>query len=298
MELLPKPADVCLVQSLVRKLQAAYPFLHTFPIGQSVLCREIPAIVLDKGSETVVIAAAFHAQEWITSLVALRLCADIAAAFEEHRLLAGLDIRRVSTGRRIVWVPQVNPDGVEIALHGSKTAGRLAEDVRRLGGDRPGCWQANARGVDLNHNYPAGWKDLHKQEEEAGICGPSPRQWGGHHPASEPETRALLHLCRRIKPRHVLALHTQGEEIYWHYGARTPKRSRLMARVMADASGYLATSPTGLASHGGFKDWFIEETGRPGFTIELGKGKNPLPLSDFEPLYAKAQEMLLLGAYM
>ena len=67
---------------------------------------------------------------------------------------------------------------------------------------------------------------------------------------------------------------------------------------MADASGYTATAPTGLASHGGFKDWFIEETGRPGFTLELGRGVNPLPLSDFDAMYEKAREMLLLAAFM
>ena len=36
----------------------------------------------------------------------------------------------------------------------------------------------------------------------------------------------------------------------------------------------------------------------PGFTIELGRGVNPLPLDSFEAVYAKAQEMLLLAALM
>lgn len=101
-------------------------------------------------------------------------------------------------------------------------------------------------------------------------------------------------LCRRHRFRHVLALHAQGEEIYWRYGNRTPPQSHLMAEVMAVSSGYTAAEPTGLASHGGFKDWFIEETGRPGFTVECGRGKNPLPLDDFEPLYERLREMLAI----
>lgn len=298
MHITPRPADAGAVHTILRGLKQAYPFLQMFPAGGSVLRREIPAVMLDKGPDTVVIAAAFHGQEWITSLVALQLCADIAGAWTEGRALAGLDIRRVCAGRRVIWLPQVNPDGVEIALHGSSAAGRFAPPVHRLGGDEPGLWQANARGVDINHNFPAGWETLQKMEQAKGIGGPSPRQWGGPCPASEPETKALIHLCRRIRPRHVIALHTQGEEIYWQYGSRTPRQSRLMAQVMAEASGYRAAAPEGLASHGGFKDWFIEETGRPGFTLELGRGHNPLPLSDFEPLYAKAREMLLLGAFM
>ena len=108
----------------------------------------------------------------------------------------------------------------------------------------------------------------------------------------------MTELCRRCRFRHVIALHSQGEEIYWDYGPRTPERSRLMAEILASASGYTVARPSGLASAGGFKDWFIEETGRPGFTIELGRGENPLPLTDFEPLYQKAREMLLLALMM
>ena len=298
MKIRPQRADAGAVQGMLRALGHEYPFLRVVPVGGSVLGREIPAIILEKGEQTVVMAAAFHGQEWITSLVLLQLCGDICAAMAAGQRLVGLDIRRAAAGRRLVLVPQVNPDGVEIALHGAASAGRFAPVVARLGGNRPGLWQANARGVDINHNFPAGWKALRKMEKEKGITGPSPRQWGGPCPVSEPETDAMICLCRKLCPRHVVALHTQGEEIYWKYGTRTPPQAHLMAQVMADASGYKAASPSGLASHGGFKDWFIEETGRPGFTLEMGRGKNPLPLSDFEALYEKAQEMLLLAAFM
>ena len=71
-----------------------------------------------------------------------------------------------------------------------------------------------------------------------------------------------------------------------------------MAEIMAASSGYAVADPEGLASHGGFKDWFIEEMRRPGFTLEMGQGVNPLPLSDFGELYEKAREMLLLAALM
>ena len=54
----------------------------------------------------------------------------------------------------------------------------------------------------------------------------------------------------------------------------------------------------GMAAYGGCKDWFIRCFHRPGFTIELGRGENPLPLSDFETLYEKAREMLVLCAVL
>ena len=267
------------VSGLVNALTARYRFLGVVPIGCSVCGRNLWSLTIGNGNENVLIAAAFHGQEWITSWVCLRLCEDLCGALEKNRELLGWNVRRAMADRRLVLVPLVNPDGVEQGLH-----------------DR--AWQANANGVDLNHNFNAGWEKLQQQEKENGICGPCARQWGGAAPASEPETQALMNLCEHLSFRHVVALHSQGEEIYWQYGKHTPPESRLMAMTMAAASGYRVSRPTGLASHGGFKDWFIETYHRPGFTIELGKGCNPLPLTHFEKVYQKAREMLLISAFL
>ena len=72
----------------------------------------------------------------------------------------------------------------------------------------------------------------------------------------------------------------------------------MIARVMAEASGYEVAKPEGLSAHGGFKDWFIQCYHRPGFTIELGRGCNPLPLAQFEEIYNKAREMLALSVLL
>lgn len=294
----PQPADSGTVRGLLAALCGRYRFLELQPVGRSVLGRDIYGLLIGGGRERVLYAAAFHGQEWITSLVLLRLCEEICRALDGDGRLADMDFRRAMAGRCLVFIPQVNPDGVDIALRGSVTAGRFAAMVAEKGGDTPGLWQANARGVDINHNFDAGRAILQTMERESGIDGPSPRRWCGEAAESEPETKALTALCRRGDFRHVLALHSQGEEIYWQYGTRTPPYARMMANILASASGYVVADPEGLASHGGFKDWFIEETGRPAFTIELGRGVNPLPLGDFEALYAKAREMLLLAALM
>lgn len=295
---LPQPADSATVRALLAALCGRYRFLELQPVGRSLLGRDIYGVMLGGGHERVLYAAAFHGQEWITTLVLLRLCEEICEAMGRDGRLADMDFRRAIAGRCLVFVPQVNPDGVDIALGGSRMAGQYAALVAEKGGDTPGLWQANARGVDLNHNFNAGREALLAMEREQGIDGPSPRRFGGDAAESEPETRALTALCRRGDFRHVLALHTQGEEIYWQYGRRTPTHARMMANILAASSGYAVAQPTGTACHGGFKDWFIEEMGRPGFTLEMGRGENPLPLADFEPLYEKAREMLLLAALM
>ena len=77
-----------------------------------------------------------------------------------------------------------------------------------------------------------------------------------------------------------------------------PDRALLMAQVMATSSGYAISSPEGLAIGGGFKDWFITELRRPAFTIEVGLGKNPLPIQNFYQIYPRLEEMLVLSAIM
>ncbi len=294
----PQTTDSGVVRGMMYALRGRYRFLDTMPIGRSVLGKEIFALLLGTGSERVLYAAAFHGQEWLTALVVLRLCEDICEALQRDGKLDDLDLRQAFSGRSLMLVPMVNPDGVDIAIHGSACAGCFAEQVTALGGDVPGLWQANARGVDINHNFNAGWAEMQEMTRKKGPNGPAARQWRGPAPESEPETAALTGLCSRFRFRHVLALHSQGEEIYWRYGRRTPEHARMIADVLSAASGYTVADPEGFASHGGFKDWFIESTGRPGFTIELGKGTNPLPISDFEKIYAGAREMLLLAGLL
>lgn len=290
--------DTGTVRRMIYALRARYPFLDARPIGSSVLGRELYALTLGHSNQRILYAAAFHAQEWITALLVLRLCEDICATLHSGVRLEDMDLRRALSGRSLFFVPVVNPDGVEIAMHGAKSALVYAEAVRERGGDTPGLWQANACGVDLNRNYDAGWSIAHAEEAGLGVNGPGPRRYGGPTPESEPETQALIRLCRQTPFCHAIALHTQGEEIYWKYGDHTPPKGRIMAEIMAVSSGYTVTKPDPVASHAGFKDWFIQEFHRPGFTFECGKGENPLPLSDFEPLYARLRETLLLAALM
>ena len=296
----PQPVDYGVVRGLCAALCGRYSFLRPACVGHSVLGREIPALTLSIGAadNQVLLAAAFHGQEWLTALCALRLCEEMCQAVRAGVKLCGIPVTRALQGRRIWFVPLVNPDGVEIARYGSGAAGAYAASVAATGGDTPGLWQANARGVDINHNFNAGWEEMQVLAQKSGKNSPGARQYSGKSPESEPETRALTDLCRRYAFRQVVALHSQGEEIYWEYGEDTPPQSRIMAQVLGAASGYAVTAPTGLAGHGGFKDWFIRCFHRPGFTIELGLGVNPLPVAQFEAIYEKAREMLLLSVLL
>ena len=278
----PQPIDYGAVRSLCAALQGRYPYLRWVPMGHSVQGREISALVLSTGGcdQRVLMAAAFHGPEWLTALCALRLCEELCMALQSGLPLCGIPILRALQGRQIWFIPLVNPDGVEMARYGAPIP-------------HSGRW--NAHGVDINSNFNAGWEEMQalaakNDKKSYAYRGPSPE--------SEPETRALTDLCRQYAFRHVVALHSQGEEIYWAYGEDTPPQSRMMAQILGEASGYRVTEPSPEAAHGGFKDWFIRCYHRPGFTIELGRGENPLPLTQFEEIYEKAREMLVLSVLL
>ena len=290
--------DERMVADFLRRLHRQYPFLTVRSLGQSVLGRPVWALQLGESRERVLFAGAFHGMEWLTASLLLAFAEELCFALDSGLYLADIDVRRALLGRGLVIVPCVNPDGVEISLHGADGAGALRDTVARLSGGDTVHWQANGRGVDLNHNFDAGWHILRQLEIDAGITGPGPTRFGGYAPESEPETQLLTALCRTVPFRHVLAFHSQGEEIYGQYGRTAPRGAALMLRVLALTSGYRPVENESLASHGGFKDWFISAFDRPGFTIEIGRGENPLPLRDLKPIYDRLREMMTLAAIM
>ena len=272
--------------------------LQDFCIGKSCAGRDITALKIPSNTEYVLFAAAFHGSEHITSNILLMFIEEFCDAYEKNRSLCGINIRKALGNRGVIFVPRVNPDGCEISIHGALGCGREAGSIYKMCQGDFTHWNANLRGVDINHNFDAGWKRLHALERKSGILGPAPTRFGGYAPHSEPETQALVNLCKEYNIHHAIALHSQGEVIYWSYNGLESKTSRRMAEIMAATSGYALDVPVDLATGGGFKDWFISEYLRPAFTVEVGKGKNPLPISEAAKIYAKLREMITISTIM
>lgn len=283
---------------LIDTLCSEYSFIKRNVIGRSCAGRDITALKIGASQEYSLIAAAFHGSERITTVVLLMFIEEFARALKNGECIAGINISKAMTGRGVIFIPCVNPDGCEISLHGAIACGELKGKIAKLCRNDFAHWNANLRGVDINHNFDAGWQELRQKEVKEGIYGPGPTRFGGYKPESEPETLALTELCRTVRIRHAVALHSQGEVIYWNYGCNTPPRGKKMAEIMATSSGYALDTPVGIADGGGFKDWFISEFRRPGFTVELGNGKNPLPAESAGEIYSRVKEMLVLCTIM
>lgn len=278
---------------LIKNLLAKYNFLNHGVIGKSHCERNIEFLSLGNFENSILWACAFHGMEWLTSLVILKFLENICNRIKSKNKILGIDIEKNLKNRGLVIIPCVNPDGVEISLNGYKSANEFQNLVKKASNIHTFSWQANAVGVDINHNFNAGWNELKKLEKENNILEPSPTRFGGKKPESEPETRALVNFCQKNKFSYAIAFHSQGEEIYWKYGKNIPENSYKLAKIFSITSGYKLSSPEGLAVGGGFKDWFIKEFNKPAFTIEMGMGKNPLPISNLCPIYNKIYKMLL-----
>lgn len=279
---------------MINTLRKKYRFIRHSYAGKSVCGRCIDVLHIGNTKNRVLYCGGFHGSEYLTILAVLKFFEECAYALAHDGMVGEYRVSDCLKIRGLTIVPCVNPDGVEIALHGSKAAMKYRPFVEEVS-DRTEKWQANARGVDINHNFNAGWEELKKRELNRNICKPSPTRFGGNHPESEPETKALTNLCKTTDFERAVALHSQGREIYCSFGKHTPVLSFRLASAFSQASGYNIGFPEEIATGGGFKDWFIERFRKPALTIEMGLGENPLPLSDFDKEYEIMQNMLCLG---
>lgn len=282
-------------ESCIKKLNVSFDGLYLTTCGKSLLNRDIYALVAGEGDKNILYVGGTHGLEWLTSLLLLKFTENLMAAWDNGTAMAGFDVREILKNRKLIVIPELNPDGIEISLNGASACGKYADkNIEICNGDFS-LWSANARGVDINHNFNAEWYALREAERAAGISSPSPRRYGGLFPESEPETAAITRLCRRVPVERLISFHSQGEEIYYEYGKNTPEKSLHIAKIFSALTDYTLVKNSGLSFGGGLKDWFIEEFKREAFTVEIGKGKNPLPLESADEIYNKLEAMMVVG---
>lgn len=290
------PLDYRALMDTIQLFSERYPFINVTYMGTSILGRGIPMVSLGDGGgkcKSLLYVGCHHGMEWITSIVLLRFIEDYCEAFKGRDCVYNVNVQRLFRSRTIHVIPQLNVDGADIQINGA--GGCILEDrlLSMNGGGDFSHWQANARGVDLNHNYDAGFYDYKKLEAELGINGGCATRFSGESPESEPEVASLTSLIRYSSEiRTVLTLHTQGEEIYYTSGGYCPPGSRSIGRLLSRMTGYKLTCPEGAACYGGLTDWYIRKMHRPSFTVECGSGVNPLPIDDYKDIYAKLGEAL------
>ncbi len=280
--------DYAILDESIKALKSKYDFIETGSIGYSIMGRSLHKITLGKGSKNVLFIGAHHGMEWITSAILMRFINDFASDYIRGRHAFGISTRVLFETRKIHVIPMLNPDGVEYSLHGVEKSNILRDRLIKMNAENDDFshWQANARGVDLNHNYSSGFSQYKIIEKELKIPHGAPTKYSGDYSESEPETKALCNFVRIVNPSLALSLHTQGEEIFYTSGSKSATNSLPIVKTVARLTGYKISMPSGTASYGGFTDWFVEEFDKPSLTLECGRGTNPLPYSDLDKIYS------------
>lgn len=272
----------------VEGITARYPAVWSGYFGQSVLGRRLPRLSLGYGPRRVFYNAAHHANEWITAPLLMRFAERYAAAAAFGFDIEGRSAQKLQAEVTLTVAPMVDPDGVDLvcgAFPPGSPEWMRAAVMNTPGIPFPAGWKANIDGVDLNLQYPALWERAKEIKFAAGFTRPGPRDYVGQAPLSAPEARAVYELSLAEDFDRTVSWHTQGQVIYWQFADYMPEGAEALGRRLSEVSGYALEQTPEDSAYAGYKDWFIQEYNRPGFTVEAGQGINPLPLRDFERIW-------------
>jgi len=292
-----QPWSSFLLEETLSALSKGFPFLEVQSIGESVMGKPLYLVKMGKGPKALFCNGAHHANEWITTPLLLRFLEAYAEAYKKGGELLGVSAPLLYEHTCLYLVPMVNPDGVDLVT-GALSSGEFYTDARILSESYPNIpfpsgWKANIRGTDLNLNYPAGWEEAKRIKFEQGFSLPGPRDYVGKSPLSAPESKALYELTERSDFLLSLSYHTQGRVIFWKYLDLEPPCAFRIGEKLSAASGYGLELTPYASGFAGYKDYFIQNFLRPGYTVEAGLGENPLPLTQFPRMEAENRGLLL-----
>lgn len=239
-------------------------------IGKSEWGNEIPYIQIGEGKNCIFLIGSHHGREWITSLFLMKLVNEYANLYIEGSMIGEYSPTLLDEYSLII-IPMLNPDGVTIQQNGMKSVD-FADKLTLWKLNNYSFvfkrWKANALGVDLNRQYPAGWDKLNKKPSK-----PFYKHYRGIKPIQAAEVKALVQFTNKLKPKLAVAYHTTGREVYWFYQNKSdhiPRDYDLAAKI-SHMTGYTLALPERDAIGGGYTDWFITHFRLPAFTIEMCK---------------------------
>jgi predicted deacylase len=168
----------------------------TFTIGRSVEQRDIGVQRIGDGPRAVVLVGGLHTGGEDNSRMIVE---QLAAYF-------GANPRDVPRAVTLYLLPSVNPDGTARGIH------------------------TNARGVDLNRNWPS-------DDWTTDACHPAsgcPPGLGGVAPLSEPETAALYNFIVALRPEVTIVWHAEAPLVE----ANEVPGADVYGKRFAEAAGY------------------------------------------------------------
>lgn len=262
------------IYAKMKKLARQYPqYVHLERIGISHDRREIRSLTIGNPRKVLFCTAGVHGRESINPVILVHIMEEYAWAYQGRQAVPGQPYTVCELLREcgICFVPLVNPDGYEIASRGFRQVRdpKLRQSLRIR--DIPSKeWKYNARGVDINRNFP---------------CRSYRPQHSGDCPASENETKALIHLFHSCDSVGYVDFHSRGKIIYYYRNAMPADHNRYshrLARYLQELSGYELGGPEEEAhtpySGGNSVNYYSEVLKMPALTVETVEESASFPL--------------------
>ncbi len=253
-------------------------------IGKSHDNRDILLLKLGLGQRYLICCGGVHARETINPLVLLRIIeyyADLYNNYKQQRfdlkkklktganhfieeyeqMLYSSCIYELLQTYTILFVPLLNPDGYMISLEGFEAIqdGALRDQCLSMKLDYKE-WKYNARGIDINRNFPSKlWTKKAPQDKAA----------------SENETKALISLFNKYKSEGFLDFHSRGRSIYYYRSMMSENynvKQLQIANRLKDITNYVLVPPVDEIesgdSGGNTVHYYSEYFHKPALTIE------------------------------
>lgn len=285
----------------LKEMAEKYPDqTHLESLGKTADGRDIYCLRMGNpdAKKQIIVQGCIHAREWLNCQVLMKMLDRYLKSYEKGSY-KGKTYSRIFDKVAVYVIPMVNPDGVTISQYGigkindPKLRAKLKKMSRTGGYAR---WKANARGVDLNRNFPSLWG---KKKERKG---PSSERYQGKTAAGERETKAVIRLIKRLPNlKACLNYHSRGEIIYW--GAKGNGKERKaayrLAKTVQDMSGYrLVDESKTYGSGGDLERYLIADRKLPYVCVETGKEETPLKHKSFKAIYKKHKTVIERAAYL
>lgn len=281
----------------IHQIKAAYGNrIHFRVLGKSADGRNLYDVIIGNpnAKKTMLVVSNLHAREYMTA----QLCmAQIEYYLKNYyRSISGTVPANVFERIAVHYVPMANPDGVTISQYGIGAIRKasLRKALRKMpGASRHQYWKANARGVDLNRNYPVSYRAKYQKRGSEGYSGP--------YAASEPETRAIISLLSKIrkesKLKGVINYHAMGSIAFGGCTKRgnVRKMTAAMYRRAIALTGYGSSAGyrSGKPSVGNFREYVVYKKKVPSITLEIGVGGCPLGSKQFPSVWRKNYRLVL-----
>ena len=156
-----------------------------------------------------------------------KLAEEYCQAYADDAEIDHYPVKELLNKCSLCILPLVNPDGYETVLQVlNSIRNPILRQLCKMRGIGAEHWKYNARGVDINRNFP---------------CKSYIQQQLGEYPASENETRALMKVFEEYETVGYIDFHSRGRIIYYYRQAMPfsyNQRNHKLARYMQKLSDY------------------------------------------------------------